>query len=37
VAEERFADYAEMYQWPLAAALLLLFVEAFIPVRARRG
>jgi Ca-activated chloride channel family protein len=36
VAEERFADYAEMYQWPLAAALLLLFVEAFIPVRARR-
>ncbi len=36
LAEERFADYAEMYQWPLAAALLLLLVEAFIPVRTRR-
>jgi Ca-activated chloride channel family protein len=35
VAEERFAAYAELYQWPLAAALLLLFVEALIPVRAR--
>lgn len=35
VAEERFAEYAEMYQWPLAVALLLLFVEAFIPVRTR--
>ena len=35
VAEERFTDYAEMYQWPLAVALLLLFVEAFIPVRTR--
>jgi Ca-activated chloride channel family protein len=37
MAKERFADYAEMYQWPLAAALLLLLVEAFIPVRSRRG
>lgn len=37
VAEEQFADYAEMYQWPLAVALLLLLVEAFIPVRSRRG
>jgi Ca-activated chloride channel family protein len=36
LAEERFAEYAELYQWPLAAALLLLFVEALIPVRARR-
>lgn len=35
VAEEQFADYAEMYQWPLAVALLLLFVEALIPVRTR--
>ena len=35
VAEERFAAYAELYQWPLAVALLLLFVEALIPVRAR--
>jgi len=32
---EQFADYREMYQWPLAAALLLLFVEGLIPVRAR--
>lgn len=37
VAEEQFAAYAEMYQWPLGVALLLLFVEAFIPVRARVG
>ena len=36
LAEEQFADYAEMYQWPLALALLLLFVEACIPER-RRG
>jgi Ca-activated chloride channel family protein len=35
IAEERFAAYAEFYQWPLAAALLLLVVEAFIPVRTR--
>jgi Ca-activated chloride channel family protein len=35
VAEERFTDYAEMYQWPLAVALLLLFVDALIPVRTR--
>lgn len=32
---ERFAEYKEMYQWPLAAALLLLFVESLIPVRVR--
>jgi Ca-activated chloride channel family protein len=35
VAEERFAAYAEMYQWPLAVALLLLLAEAFVPVRTR--
>ncbi|PSQ69974.1 MAG: aerotolerance regulator BatB [Bacteroidetes bacterium QH_2_64_26] len=34
---ERFADYREMYQWPLAAALVLLFVEGLIPVRQRVG
>lgn len=36
---ERFAEYREMYQWPLAAALLLLGIEVLIPVRqrARRG
>lgn len=32
---EQFAEYKEMYQWPLAAALLLLFGESLIPVRAR--
>jgi len=37
LAEEQFAEYAEMYQWPLAVALLLLFVEAGIPTRTRRG
>jgi len=36
LAEEQFAEYAEMYQWPLAVALLLLFVEAVIPTRTRR-
>jgi Ca-activated chloride channel family protein len=35
LAEEQFAEYAEMYQWPLAVALLLLFVEASIPTRTR--
>jgi len=35
MAEEQFAEYAEMYQWPLAIALLLLLVESFIPVRTR--
>jgi Ca-activated chloride channel family protein len=35
VAEERFTDYAEMYQWPLVVALLLLFADALIPVRTR--
>lgn len=34
-AEEQFSDYEEMFQWPLAAALLLLFVESVIPVRVR--
>ncbi len=34
---ERFADYREMYQWPLAAALVLLLVEGLIPVRQRAG
>jgi len=34
---ERFADYREMYQWPLAAALVLLLVEGLIPVRQRVG
>jgi von Willebrand factor type A domain. len=35
MAEEEFEEYAEMYQWPLALALLLLLVEAFIPARTR--
>jgi Ca-activated chloride channel family protein len=35
VAEERFAAYAELYQWPLALALLLLLAEALVPVRTR--
>jgi Ca-activated chloride channel family protein len=36
---ERFAEYKEMYQWPLAATLLLLGIEVLIPGRrrARRG
>jgi len=33
---ERFADYRELYQWPLALALVLLVIEAAIPVRRRR-
>ena len=32
---ERFAEYKEMYQWPLAVALLLLGIDALIPVRRR--
>lgn len=32
---ERFADYEEMYQWPLSAALILLLVGHVIPVRRR--
>jgi Ca-activated chloride channel family protein len=32
---EQFADYKEMYQWPLAAALLLLVAAVLIPVRQR--
>ncbi len=32
---EQFADYEEMYQWPLAAALLLLAIGYAIPVRRR--
>jgi Ca-activated chloride channel family protein len=35
MAEEQFAEYAEMYQWPLAVALLLLLIESLIPVRTR--
>ena len=35
MAEEQFAEYAEMYQWPLAVGLFLLLVEAFIPIRTR--
>lgn len=34
-AEEQFSDYEEKFQWPLAAALLFLFVESVIPVRVR--
>lgn len=34
-ASEKFSDYTEMFQWPLAVALLLLFVEPFVPVRRR--
>ena len=34
-AAERFADYEEMYQWPLAGALLLLVAGPLIPVRRR--
>lgn len=30
---EQFAEYKEMYQWPLTAALLLLGLEVLIPVR----
>ena len=30
---ERFSEYREMYQWPLAMALLLLGIEGVIPVR----
>ncbi len=37
LGEEEFEEYAELYQWPLALALLLLFAEALIPVRARSG
>jgi Ca-activated chloride channel family protein len=33
---ERFSDYEEMYQWPLALAVLLLGLEGLVPVR-RRG
>ena len=36
VASDTFEAYAEQYQWPLAAALLLLFVERFVRVRGRR-
>lgn len=31
---ETFSEYAEMYQWPLAAGLALLFLEMLIPARA---
>lgn len=33
--EEQFAEYAEMYQWPLAVALLLLLLDVLVPVRSR--
>jgi len=32
---EQFADYEEMYQWPLAAALVLLLLGTVIPVHRR--
>ncbi|MCS3758039.1 VWA domain-containing protein [Salinibacter ruber] len=32
---ERFADYEEMYQWPLAAALLLLLAASVLPTGRR--
>lgn len=32
---ERFSEYAELYQWPLAAGLALLFLDVLIPGRAR--
>jgi len=35
MSEEQFETYTEMYQWPLAIALLLLTVEVCFPVRAR--
>lgn len=34
-AEEQFEEYTEMYQWPLAAGLLLLLIEPLIHVRRR--
>lgn len=34
-AEEEFSEYAEMYQWPLAVALVLLAAAVLIPVRTR--
>lgn len=36
LAREEFAEYEEKYQWPLAAALLLLFVERFVSDRRKR-
>jgi Ca-activated chloride channel family protein len=33
---ERFEEYAEVFQWPLALALLLLCLEPLIPERTRR-
>jgi Ca-activated chloride channel family protein len=32
---EKFSEYAQMYQWPLAAGLLLLLLEFLIPARTR--
>lgn len=33
--EKQFAEYAEMYQWPLAVALVLLLFDVLFPVRSR--
>ena len=35
-ASEEFEDYDLKYQWPLAAAILLLWGEQFLPVRRKR-
>ena len=34
---ERFADHKELYQWPLAVALLLLAAGYAVPIRGRDG
>ena len=36
-ASEEFDEYREQYQWPLAIALLLLFVERLVSDRRRRS
>ena len=36
LATETFETFAEQYQWPLAAGLLLLVVERFVSIRRRR-
>ena len=35
LATEEFEDYDLKYQWPLALALALLFIEGFLPARKR--